>query len=353
MNKKILLLILFLLIFFVSGCTMLEIEDYAIVAGIGIDLKDNEYEVIYEIYEERDGQTTNMTSEIKTGKGMEISEAINEIYSQLNRKPYLNHSSIVILNEEALNYKFNEILNYLIHDVRIRSASYIMVSKNQTTKQVFEKSKEQNKVIAFDIYKHLDVKEGLISKWTNCKLNEVVNEKLTKNGTVIVPTVTYQNNCDIEGVYLINNNNDKYLSTKEEVFIFQLFNNNLVEGLFDKKGSPSYYINKVNTDLKKIGNNLLININLKVLTYEELNKEDEQQYISDIKKELKNYIIDVYTKYINLNFDPFRLYKYFNNYYPNIYNENIDNYYEFINTIDLQIDTNIDLLSLGLSEERI
>jgi hypothetical protein len=50
MNKKILLLILFLLIFFVSGCTMLEIEDYAIVAGIGIDLKDNEYEVIYEIY---------------------------------------------------------------------------------------------------------------------------------------------------------------------------------------------------------------------------------------------------------------------------------------------------------------
>ena len=49
MNKKILSLILFLLIFFVSGCTMLEIEDYAIVAGIGIDLKDNEYEVIYEV----------------------------------------------------------------------------------------------------------------------------------------------------------------------------------------------------------------------------------------------------------------------------------------------------------------
>lgn len=353
-NKFTKFLSLFLLfdLLFLTGCNMLEIEDYAIVAGIGIDLNGNEYEVTYEIYEENDGQTTNMTSNIKTGKGKNISEAINEISSQLNRKPYLNHSSIVILNEEAVEKSFDDILNYLLHDVRIRSACYIMASKNQSTKQLFEKSKEQKKVIAFDIYKHLDIKEGIINKWSNCKLNEIINEKLTENGTVILPTITYDNDCDINGVYLINEDN-KIITPSDDVFVFQLFNNNLLEGLFDMKGRTSYYIKKVTSNIEYIGNNLLVNINLKILTYEKINKEDIVQYVSNIKKELETIIFEVYQKYINKNIDPFRLYKYFNSYHPKVYEENINTYYNFIETINFEIDTNIDVMSLGLSEERI
>ena len=49
----------------------------------------------------------------------------------MNKKPYLNHTSVIIINEDLAKNKFNETINYLLHDVRIRSACYFIISKNQ------------------------------------------------------------------------------------------------------------------------------------------------------------------------------------------------------------------------------
>ena len=69
MNKNIFItILLILLLIFTTGCTMYEIEDYFIVAGIGIDYNNNQFEVTYEIYEEKDGQTTELSSIIKSCK---------------------------------------------------------------------------------------------------------------------------------------------------------------------------------------------------------------------------------------------------------------------------------------------
>lgn len=355
MNKKktktLFTILLFISLLFLTGCNMLEIEDYAIVAGIGIDFQNNQYEITYEIYEEKDGQTTDMSSNIKSGKGDNISAAINEISNKLNRKPYLNHASIVILNNEAIKQNFDDLVNYLLHDVRIRSACYIMASKNQSAKDIFKKSEEQKKVISYDIYKHLDVKEGLINKWSNCKLNDVINDKLENNGTVIIPTITYENDCDINGVYLISNDN-KILSKDNEVFVFQIFKNVLIEGLFDIGGLTDFYINKIKSNLKYIGNSLLLKVDMKILTYEILELEEEEKFIQTIRNELSAFIYDVYNKYVNINFDPFGLYKFFKRHFPDLFYEGKD-YYIFLQSLELKVEINIDLLTSGLSEERI
>ena len=55
--------------------------------------------------------------------------------SSIGAKPYLNHTSVIILNEQVVKQKFNETINYLLHDVRIRSACIVMITKEQTTKE--------------------------------------------------------------------------------------------------------------------------------------------------------------------------------------------------------------------------
>ena len=229
MNKKILIFLLIINILFLTGCSMLEIEDYSIVAGIGIDYENDDFIVTYEIYEENNGQTTNLTSITKTEIGKTISQATNKIATQMNKKPYLNHTSVIIINEKIVKEKFNETINYLLHDVRIRSACIVMISKEQTSREIFEQSQKQNKVIAYEIYKHFDIKKGIIEKWSNSKFNEIINEKLNKNGTVIIPTVTYKEDFDINGVYLIKSDNSNLYVNKKEVFVFQMFNNYITE----------------------------------------------------------------------------------------------------------------------------
>ena len=180
MNKTILIISLLTILLFLTGCSMLEIEDYSIVAGIGIDYENDEFIITYEIYEENNGQTTNLTSTTKTERGKTISQATNKIATQTNKKPYLNHTSVIILNEQVVKQKFNETINYLLHDVRIRSACIVMITKEQTTKEIFEQSQKQNKVIAYEIYKHFDIKKGIIEKWSNSKFNEIINELIAQ-----------------------------------------------------------------------------------------------------------------------------------------------------------------------------
>ena len=110
---------------------------------------------------------------------------------------------------------------------------------------------------------------------------------------------------------------------------------------------------KINNSVKYENSKIKLKVDLKILSYEELNIEDKEQYINLLTKEFKDYIEEVYYKYVLMDFDPFRIYNLLHNYYPNVYNDNKNNYYSFLKSKDLDVDINIDLLSLGLSEERI
>jgi len=353
MNRKISIIVLLFSLFLLSGCYALEIEDYSIVAGIGIDYTNNEFEVTYELYEEKNGQTTNISSTTKSAKGTTISQATNNIVSLMNKKPYLNHTSVILLSEEAVKYKFNEIINHLMHDVRIRSACYLIITKNQTAKKIFEKSQENKKVIAYDIFKHFDTKEGQVQKWSKTKFNEILNERINVNGTIILPMVIYEDDCNINGAYLINSDNEQTIVNDYEVFAIQIFNDEITEGLFDVKNMESYYIKQINQNIKYNNYEIYLEVNLQIQTYEQINIEDEQIYIDKIVKELEDYLEEVYYKYTLMNFDPFRIYNLLQKYYPNEYDKNKDNYKLFLINSMLKTKITIELLSLGLSEERI
>lgn len=349
MNKIILIFIIFS--FILTGCSLYEIEDYSVVAGIGIDYQDEIFTVTLEIYIENEGQTTKLTSEIKEGKGKVISEAFNNITLHMDKYPFINHCSIIILNESILKEKFDETIDYLLHDVRVRSSCYILSTSNQSANEILLNSKQQNRVIADEIVTFFERKKQYIGIWSDCKFNKILDNKLSNIYTIILPSIKYDNECDINGVNLINNYNDVIHCSNLETFYIQLFNNNLKQGLLSNDLNYAYLkkcIVKTKLDNKKYN----INISLELLPYDYIEHDMHQRYTNEIKEEILKEMEQIFKKLTMLNFDPFYINKYLYQNCYSLYQEMKDNYYEYLQNIDINIEVYIKILTSGLSEKR-
>lgn len=347
---------LFILTFFFYGCAMNEIEDYDIVSGIGFDYINELFQVTYEIYEENNGQTTDLTSTTITASGKIISEAIENISYKLSKQAYLNHTLTIILNKNIIENKLEETLNYLIHDARIRSSCYVVVSNNYSAKEILEYSKNSKSVISYNLYRILDTTIKNVGIWNQSRFNNVINEIARDNFTVVLPCVNIIDNCLIEDAIVINKTNNEIVS-KNEILVYQLFNNCVDEGLV-KLEDRHFYLKKAKTNIKIKDNNLFLNMYLKILTYEKKDydftkTEDKEKFLKIVNELVTNLTKEVYKKNIDNKYDPFGIINYIYETKTAIYNDNINNIYDYIKKLDFKINIDFEFLTLGLTEDKL
>lgn len=357
MNKYFLFFQILLLSLFLSGCSMSEIEEYSIVAGIGIDYIDSKYEVTYEIYKENNGETTSLNSIIKTGEGLTISEAISNIDNKIHQIPYLNHCLLIVLGEEIVKNKLDNTLNYFIHDVRIRSSCYVVSTFNESAKTLLNKSQEIKQVVSYNLYKKLDQLPKQASIWNDSNFDFIMNEKLDENGTIIIPIAKYKEDFSLTNCYIIKNDNSVYKINNEETFIIQLFNNNVDEGLI-KINEKFIYLKSSKTRILGNDNTFTLDVYMQVLSYDDLGIDltddfQRKEMIKLLEQELSNQIYEVFLRYQEKEVDVFGIYKYLQKYNTNFYNKIKKQYYEYYQKIQLKTNITIDLLTSGLAEERI
>ncbi len=356
MIKKKIFILLIIYLLTLTGCTMNEIEEYSIVAGIGIDYNDGLYEVTYEIYKENNGETTSLTSIIKNGEGKSISSAVNEINNKIYQIPYLNHCLLIILSESIIKQKLDETLNYLIHDVRIRSSSYIVTTEKEKPKEILEKSQESKQVVSYTIFKKIDQTPSQVGIWNHCNFDYIMNEKIDKNGVLLIPIVNFQNDLNITKVTIISKNKEIIKANELEIFVIQLFYNSVNEGLlrindyfFYLKSAKSNY--KVNKDVIKI------NLHLQMLSYDDLGasskNEEKNKITAYLEKELTLIVKNTFMNFQKQRIDSFGIYKYLQRFRTHFYKEIEDNYNEYFYKLQIDPTIKIDLLTSGLSEERI
>lgn len=357
MNKYFLIIQILLLSIFLSGCSMSEIEEYSIVAGIGIDYKDSKYQVTYEIYKENNGETTSLNSIIKTAEGLTISEAISNIDNKIHQTPYLNHCLLIVLGEEIVKEKLDNTLNYFIHDVRIRSSCYVVSTVNESAKTLLSKSQEIKQVVSYNLYKKLDQLPKQASIWNDSNFDFIMNEKLDENGTIIIPIAIYKEDFSLTNCYIIKNDNSVYKINNEETFIIQLFSDNVDEGLI-KINDKFIYLKSSKTKILGNDNTFTLDVYMQVLSYDDLGIDltddfQRKEMIKLLEQELSKQIYEVFIKYQTKEVDVFGIYKYLQKYNTNFYNKIKKEYYEYYQKIQLKTNITIDLLTSGLSEERI
>lgn len=109
-NKIIKIFLLINIIFSLSGCfSYQEINDYAIVSAISIDLDDKDkdkYEVGVQIMNaKKDEESNNSLITFYKAKGKTIYEAFQRILLDSPKELYLSHNEVIVIGEDLLKKK--------------------------------------------------------------------------------------------------------------------------------------------------------------------------------------------------------------------------------------------------------
>ena len=146
------LLIIFILIF-VTGCdSYVELNDLAIINSLGIEYKDNSYKIYAGIVNIKEKDALEPNIEIYDAEGKSLYEIIDNLSLTLNKKIYLSHLDLLLINDTLKNNQIKEMLASSIEKDKL-SHSYLFLGTQgigkkllarEFAKQILYGEKKQN-----------------------------------------------------------------------------------------------------------------------------------------------------------------------------------------------------------------
>lgn len=339
--KKIILLIMLLL----SGCARIKIQDYLYPISIGIDYKDNEYTIYYQIVsyskiskiENESSIDSDYETVIMKGEGSSIYEALKDINHLTKNSISTTHirSFIVSKNiiEESIDYldkiKYFFDINYLRSNINIFSTSDIL--EVYKASKIIDNTPYSNEINHPHYYKYIkpsNYLDFLKSVYDN-RVSYLPFITINKDNSSYVGQGELKENIivEIDGAYYINKDSYHYFSNEDILGNYYLFNrehigievNNAYMNAKKLKFNIKYD-DKIIFNIKIINCNFYLN-NISIDTAKEL-------FIDKIKKDIdytytvSKDIIDIY----NLN-DYKNRYNLNNNYEVKVTFKNVSSSY--------------------------
>jgi len=131
LKRKFILIISLTVILLLSGCwDVSEPQRMYYVHGVGVDFKDNQYEVFLQLINFADVaksesiNTQAAKSEIGRAKGKNLEEAIYKLYRSIDQEVFWGHMAYLILTEEAM--KSEHAISVIDSFLRFRETRYQM-----------------------------------------------------------------------------------------------------------------------------------------------------------------------------------------------------------------------------------
>ncbi len=302
--KKIFILIITILL--LSGCyDNVELNNLAIITGIGIDYYDNEFYLTYEIL--NDIKTENnmtMKSFIAEGHGKTISEAFINTNYKVGKKPYFAHLKIALLSESVINGNLDKISDYLLRDTDIRDEFIALVTKDVSPKEILQHNSDNYPVVSDLIMDLVNNEQYNNNLATDETFQNIVAKLASNKYDIVLNSITLENNeislndfCLFNGYLFKNYLNNNYSS------LYNLLTKNVFNLKFLKdypEGTIIINITGSESDIKVASENINIQLKLegKVLennanfnlknekTYNRLNKD----FTKVIKDDVTNFI---------------------------------------------------------------
>lgn len=143
MKIKINILLILCLCFFTSGCwNYNELNDFAIVTGIGIDKHDEGYKVSLLISNAQTTQGSSKEGEAQTsvftGIGKTINEALGHISVKSPKILYLSHLGVAIVDEEIAKEDINNILDALMRNPESAKKYYLIIARDDKSEDILK-----------------------------------------------------------------------------------------------------------------------------------------------------------------------------------------------------------------------
>ncbi|MDE6284917.1 MAG: Ger(x)C family spore germination protein [Bacilli bacterium] len=144
--KKILLIIP--LLFLLAGCSdYKEVNEMAIVSGVGIDHTEDGFEVTLEVLNEKvDKNSGKVSSYTRTASDPSIAVAIEKAADLLTHRAYYSHVKLVVISEEVAENFFEEITDFFIRSTYLRENFNVVVSRDTSPEEIFTTTTDENPI---------------------------------------------------------------------------------------------------------------------------------------------------------------------------------------------------------------
>ncbi|MBE6936650.1 MAG: hypothetical protein E7458_09220 [Ruminococcaceae bacterium] len=180
MRRGLVCVLLLLQILPLSGCwNYSELDDRAIIAGAAIDrMESGEIRLTVETVAFHEGQSTGPKSELLSGVGGSVPEAIFHIMNQSQKELYWHHAALLVLGESYAAEGIGDLLDYILKEHEMRLTLTLAVSRLETAAEVLglechgaeirsfgiagiiEEQDRQGQTVRADAYRVLDTRLG-------------------------------------------------------------------------------------------------------------------------------------------------------------------------------------------------
>lgn len=384
-NKFIILLFCLLLL---TGCgNYRELNQIAIITGIGIDKKDDKYQVNVLIANAGKTETSNKEGEsqptVYSGKGKTLAEAIKIVDTKTPKQLYFGHVNVVLISEEIAKDGFLKVADYLLRKPESRKKFYLIMTKDCETKDVLEIVSPLESFPSQNIASLMKANTSTQSITNITTYSDFINQILTKGFEPILPSITIVGDKDIgDEKKNINSTtpkayiklektalfkNDKFIgyATNDDAQAINILKNTSNQSVFTIKYKDDY-INITTRNIKsktKLKNKKVIKISVKgdariteINNFVNLNDKAtinklQTRLNNKIEKELSNIIIKMQTEHQSDIFGFGNLvYKNYPHYFNKIEKKWNDKYFP---KMDVLITSNVNLVSTGSLENTI
>jgi spore germination protein KC len=282
----------------------------SIVSGVAIDKggTDGKYEVTVELIDIQQGKDVNMHSKYITLSGNTMFEISRNMIALIGKKLYWSHSKSIIISEDIARDGISGILDWYSRDAETRTDAYILVSKENTAKEVLKSKPVTENYTSFELSKLLK-NEDALSNFPVVDLWDILDTLAQEGLSTWLPTVKINKNNDdnilqIDGSAIFSK--DKLIGCIDENFTKNiLFAKDKVNGgllVLDRENeSPvTFEIFKNKTTIKPSieKGNIQFNIYTDTIVSLDEIQSDYEFFTEDGKKELEVELSDMLQKSI-------------------------------------------------------
>lgn len=245
--RKLRLLILAVIIISLTGCwNYRELEDLAIVGGIGIDYDGDKFKLSVNVINAKKAATgpnagsgsDETPTTVYEVTGHTIREALNRVVLESPQKLYIGHMNLLVISDAVAKKGIYDIADFFTRDVESRKVFPMIVVKNAKASDVLKIIEPIETQIASNIESGSEATASINSIISNRQFDEILM-CLYQNGRH--PTITA---IEVLGLDKKGQSNDNLSTTEPKTFVKIIgsasFKKDKLVGYLDEKESLGY-----------------------------------------------------------------------------------------------------------------
>lgn len=294
--KKILLIFIFILPLFLTGCARsIQLSEKLLVQGLGIDYENEQYTITLQTIssKETSSEKSSTPKKMKTviAIGKTIKEASYNVVKQTGKEPLYSQTLLLILGNGAIKNGINNFVDFFIKHHEFSPDARVLITLTQA-KNVLNLKDDEDIVPCEDILEMLE-KGPNKSKKMHSTVEKIISDLKDKHGFIKIALVDLKRQGQKEtpvveriGIF----KDSKYLTCLEkEETKGALFITSKAKDMVDTIDSwtfsnVSYTMSKVKSKIKiNIGENSSTKVDIKIIADVDINESKNKVSHKDFK----------------------------------------------------------------------